>query len=168
MAPFTHPRPERPTRFSAGTYGVYYAGSKFETALREVAFHIGVFYAATRDPPHDETFRTYRGSIDSLLHDLRRGDWSAFLDPDISNYGRSQELGRHLREVGSNGVVYPSVRHAKGQCIGAFWPDVVGLPIQTKHIMLKWDGERIAGWFDYEKETWQALHPEDRPGQRRN
>jgi hypothetical protein len=157
MAPFTHVSRDRPTRFSAGTYGVYYAGNKFETALREVAFHMGVFYGATDDKPHDEPYRVYRGTIDSTMHDLRKGNWAPFLDPDVANYGRPQELGRQLREAGSNGVVYPSVRHPKGQCVGAFWPDVVGIPVQTKHVMLKWDGKRISAWFDYDTGKWKKI-----------
>ena len=157
MAPFTHASTKRPTRFSAGAYGVYYAGHKFETALREVAYHMGRFYRSTADVPHEEVFRTYKGSIDSIMHDLRKGDWSAFLDPDPANYRRPQELGRRLREAGSNGIVYPSVRHAKGECIAAFWPDVVAIPVPTKHVVLKWNGEAVSEWFDYEAERWIAL-----------
>jgi hypothetical protein len=157
MAPFTHSSTDRPTRFSRGAYGLHYAGHKFETSLREVAFHMGRFYARTADPPHDETFRTYRGAIDSMLHDLRKGDWAVFLDPNPASYGRPQELGRHLRESGSNGIVYPSVRHTNGECIGAFWPDVVEIPVQTKHVMLRWNGERIGAWFDYESDRWKNL-----------
>ena len=157
MAPFTHASPNRPSRFSAGTYGIYYAAMRFETALREVAFHMGRFYGSTNDAPHDETFRTYHGTIDSVLHDLTKGNWARVLDPDPVNYGPAQELGRQLRDARSNGIVYPSVRHRKGQCVGAFWPDVVGIPIQTKHIMLKWDGEKVSAWFDYETEKWRQL-----------
>jgi hypothetical protein len=157
MAPFTHASTARPTRFSNGTYGLYYAGHKFETALREVAFHMGRFYARTSDPPHEEVFRTYKGAIDSILHDLRYGDWAIFLDPDPANYGRPQELGRQLRNAGSNGIVYPSTRHPKGECIGAFWPDVVEIPVQTKHIMLRWGGAKISDWFDYETDRWSNL-----------
>jgi hypothetical protein len=157
MAPFTHPSTARPTRFSAGTYGVYYAGHKFETALREVAFHMGRFYAATSDPSHDEAFRTYEGSLDSVLHDIRKGDWSAFLDPDPGRYRAPQELGRQLREQGSNGIVYPSVRHVGGECLAAFWPDVVTIPVESKRVMLRWDGARIAAWFDFASDTWSGL-----------
>ncbi len=157
MAPFTHVSPERPTRFSAGRYGVYYAGHKFETALREVAFHMGRFYAATKDGPHEGTLRTYEGAVDSKLHDLRKGKWPQFLDPDPARYAAPQELGRTLREDDSNGVVYPSVRHAGGECIAAFWPDVVAIPKQTKHVGLKWDGKTISAWFDYETERWERL-----------
>lgn len=157
MAPFTHASPDRPTRFSSGSYGVYYAANRLETALREVAFHMGAFYGATKDSPHDEAYRTYKGAVDSILHDLRSGDFARFLNPDPAKYAASQELGRRLREAGSNGVVYPSVRDTKGQCVGAFWPDVVAIPVQTRHIMLKWDGEKVAAWFDYETEAWKKL-----------
>lgn len=157
MAPFTHASPARPTRFSSGTYGVYYAARRFQTALLEVAFHMGRFYRSTADQPHEETFRTYEGGVNSTMHDIRRGEWSLFLDADPAKYGAPQELGRQLRETGSNGIVYPSVRHLKGECIAAFWPDVVSIPAQTKHVMLKWNGERISAWFDYSTETWADL-----------
>lgn len=81
MAPFTHASPDRPTRFSSGSYGVYYAANRLETALREVAFHMGAFYGATKDSPHDEAYRTYKGAVDSILHDLRSGDFARFLNP---------------------------------------------------------------------------------------
>ncbi|HKU45091.1 MAG TPA: RES family NAD+ phosphorylase, partial [Polyangiales bacterium] len=41
MAPFTHLG--RPSRFSDGSYGVYYAAHALETAVRETAFHRGRF-----------------------------------------------------------------------------------------------------------------------------
>jgi hypothetical protein len=157
MAPFTHASPDRPSRFSGGSYGLYYAGMRFETALREVAFHMGQFYGSTNDGAHDEAYRSYQGTVDSALHDLRKGSFERFLDPDPTKYAPAQELGRQLRDAGSNGIVYPSVRHTTGQCIGAFWPDVVGIPVQAKHIMLKWDGERVSAWFDYETEEWKKL-----------
>lgn len=157
MAPFTHASKTRPTRFSDGAYGVYYAGRRFETALREVAYHMGRFYAATADPPHEEAFRTYKGGLDRPMHDLRRGSWPAFLDPDPESYGPAQALGRRLRAGGSNGIVYPSVRHAGGECLAAFWPDVVPIPVQTSHIALKWNGTAVAEWFDYAGDAWIRL-----------
>jgi RES domain-containing protein len=157
MAPFTHASTTRPTRFSAGTYGIYYAAHKFETALREVAFHMERFYAATNDAPHDEAFRSYKGALDTRMHDLRRGDWSSFLEPDPEQYQAAQELGRQLRDSGSNGIVYPSVRHQNGECVAVFWPDVIPIPEQSKHLMFKWDGARISAWFDYETEKWADL-----------
>jgi hypothetical protein len=59
-----------------------------------------------------------------------------------------------LREAGSNGLVYPSVRHEGGACAAVFWPDVVGIPMQERHLQYEWDGKRFTRYFDYSLEAW--------------
>lgn len=157
MAPFTHVSKDRPTRFSDGSYGVYYAARTFLTALKEVAFHMGRFYEATADPAHSEDYRTYQGSIDKLLHDIRGGGWDSLLNPEVDQYPIPQAVAKALRAAGSDGIVYPSVRDPGGECIAIFWPDVVSIPAQSKHIQYKWNGNRISAWFDYESEQWRDL-----------
>ena len=157
MAPFTHASPHNPSRFTDGSYGVYYAGHAFATALREVAYHRARFHASTKDPATDTTFKTITAGINKLLHDIREGDWSALLHPDPASYPTSQAFGAQLRAAGSNGIVYPSVRHPGGECLAAFWPNVMTSPIEGKHIRLKWDGSAIVAWFDFETKQWSAL-----------
>jgi hypothetical protein len=154
MAPFTHASPLRPGRFSDGTYGVYYAGREFETALHEVAFHMTRFYQATASPPSSETFRTYKGAVDSKLHDITKGQWPHLLDSNPESYAVPQAFAKSLRANNSNGLVYPSVRHKTGQCVAAFWPDVVAIPVQERHLDFKWDGTKIAAWFDHDAKVW--------------
>ena len=43
----------------------------------------------------------------------------------------------------TSGVVYPSVRRAGGECVGVFYPDLVGSPVQGRHLDYHWDGERV-------------------------
>ena len=157
MAPFAHFSKDRATRFSDGTYGVYYAAHAFETALREVAFHMARFHGRTNDPPLAVSYREYAGKIDKVMHDLTKGDWSKFLDPSVVHYTESQALAKSLRERNSNGIVYPSVRHPTGQCIAVFHPDVVKIPIQGRHIDLHWDGSAIDKWFDYDAGVWKPM-----------
>jgi hypothetical protein len=157
MAPFTHASRDNPSRFSNGSYGVYYAGRKFATALYEVAYHRGRFHAATRDPPLNAPFKTYIAGINKMMHDVRTGSWADLLDPNPSNYGLPQAFGAELRKAGSNGIVYPSVRHAEGECIGAFWPNVVSMPVEGKRIALEWDGRAMVAWFDFETNAWSDL-----------
>ena len=99
------------------------------------------------------------GRIDARFHDLRgdaRPAWAAVcLDPD--DYAASRALGRRLRAAGSNGIVYPSVRRAGGQCVGAFRPKAVGIPVQGRHLQYHWDGRRISRYFDYAEERWVSL-----------
>ncbi len=158
MASFTHVSP-RGSRFSDGSYGVYYAARELETAIAETTFHMGRFYAQTADPPHGEEMRVLVGAVDASFHDLRADSahWQAQLAPE--DYAAGRELGRRLRAAGSNGIVYPSVRRRAGQCLGAFKPKAVGLPVQERHLRYHWDGRRISRYFDYAEERWVPLAP---------
>jgi hypothetical protein len=157
MASFTHLSP-RGSRFSDGSFGVYYAARELETAIAETAYHMARFYAATADPPHGESMRVLTGAVDAAFHDLR-GDprWAACLDPD--DYTASRALGARLRAAGSNGLVWPSVRGAGGTCLGALRPKAVGLPRQERHLEYHWNGQRIDRYFDYALDRWLELPP---------
>ncbi len=152
---FAHLNPNG-SRFSDGSYGVYYAARELSTAIAETVFHLGRFYAATADPPHGEAMRVLIGRLDARFHDLRGGArWAPVLDS--ASYAASRALGRRLRGEGSNGVVYPSVRRRGGQCVGAFRPKAVGPPVQARHLQYFWDGGRISRYFDYAEDRWVAL-----------
>jgi hypothetical protein len=157
MASFTHINP-RGSRFSDGTWGVYYAANRIETAIAETVYHFGQFAGDARDPPRREDMRVQVAAIANMFHDvetLPRAKRAAVLDPDSYDAGRALSLT--LREAGSNGLSYPSVRDADGRCIAAFWPDVVGIPIQERHLQYEWDGEKVGRYFDYEHEAWVSL-----------
>jgi RES domain-containing protein len=154
MAAFTHLNPEG-SRFSDGSYGVYYAARALETAVAEVSHHRAVFLARTAEPAIDVDLRVITATVDAELHDLRalgpRG--KALFDPD--HYGAPQDLGRQLRAAGSQGVLFPSVRHAGGECVGIFRPRAVRSARAGAHLALHWDGQRITHW--YEKRGPHAL-----------
>lgn len=157
MAAFTHLNPLG-SRFSDGSYGVYYAARNLRTAVRETAHHFARFATDSGDQPRYEDMRVLVGHIDNRFADvasLPAALRSALLDPD--SYAASQPWGAALRASGSNGVVFPSVRDAGGQCIGAFRPRAVGIPVQGRHLKYHWDGTRVARYFDYEQDTWIAL-----------
>lgn len=140
MAAFTHLNPEG-SRFSDGSWGVFYAAHGVATAVEETVYHRQRFLAATAEPPCAIQMRCYRTRIDCKLHDIR-GGWKAEHDPDV--YASSVRLARMLRESGSNGLVYDSARHPGGECVAAFYPDVVAPCVQERHLVYRWDGARIA------------------------
>ena len=140
MAAFTHLNPEG-SRFSDGTWGVFYAARTVITAVEETVYHRELFLAATTEPACDIEMRCYRTSVDCKLHDIR-GGWRNEHDPD--NYGPSVRLARELRLAGSDGIVYDSARHQGGECLAAFYPDVVAPCVQAQHLIYRWDGKRIA------------------------
>ena len=144
MAPFTHVSPERPSRFSAGAYGVLYAARTYETALLETIHHHARFMAQTGQPPGwTSQFRELVLDIQASLHDLRDGiaAFASALDPD--NYTTAQQLAEVLRGSGSEGLVYPSRRDPDGVCVGLFYPDLATPPLQGRHLDYHWDGVRV-------------------------
>jgi RES domain-containing protein len=140
MAAFTHLNPEG-SRFSDGTWGVFYAAHSVTTAVEETVYHRERFLAATAQPATDIEMRCYRTSVDSKLYDLR-GGWAAAQAPH--SYAASVALARELRAAGANGVVYDSARDRGGECLAAFYPDVVAPCVQAQHLVYRWDGTRIA------------------------
>jgi RES domain-containing protein len=148
MAPFTHVSPDRPTRFSAGGFGVLYVAESFETALFETMHHHALFMVATgQKPGWTSQFREIVLDVDARLHDLRglSGD-NAVLAPD--DYRAGQALGASLRALGSDGVVYPSVRHPGGACAGLFYPDCAAGAVQGRHLDYHFDGALVDFYRD--------------------
>lgn len=142
MAAFTHVSLDRPSRFSDGSYGVYYCAKERLTALYETAWHQGRFLAATAEEPGwILQMRELITPVDHAFHDLRNSADIASLDPASMTAG--QALGAQLRQKGSDGIVYPSVRHSGGECLAVFWPNILSPPQQSTHWLYHWNGETI-------------------------
>jgi hypothetical protein len=147
MAPFTHLSP-RGTRFTDGSYGAYYAAESIDTAIAETRFHRENFLRATRQAPIELEMRCYLADVACELHDLRgrRIELPEIYDP--SSYVASQKLGRQLRDGGSNGVAFDSVRRAGGQCVAVFRPRLVQNVRQNVHLRYAWDGQAISEVYE--------------------
>lgn len=147
MASFTHPAP---TRFSDGSYGVYYCSFEARTAIRETVYHRELFLAHGGFAPMDLEMREYLAPVAAPLHDLRgeAGRWPAVYDP--GDYSASQAFGGALRAEDSWGIVYDSVRDSDGGwCAGLFRPRAVAGPcIQGRHLIYRWDGRCIRHIFE--------------------
>jgi hypothetical protein len=157
MASFTHLNPMG-SRFSDGTFGVYYAASDLETAVAETVFHFEAFARDAGDPARMEDMRVLVGEVAEDFEDvatLAADEQARILAPD--DYAASRAFGRARREAGATGVAYPSVRRPVGACIGAFRPRAVGLPHQERHLKYRWNGERADRYFDYSSDTWIDL-----------
>jgi RES domain len=142
MAPFVHCSSDRPGRFHDGSFGAFYAGDSFETALAETLHHVRRFLFATREAPGwIAEMRELQGQIVRSLIDIRTGAHDDLLDPD--SYVASQVFAAHQRAQGADGIVYPSVRQSGGECFAAFWPDVMKVPTQGRHLRYHWDGNRV-------------------------
>jgi hypothetical protein len=154
MASFTHLNPKG-SRFSDGTYGVYYAASEIETAVAETVFHFATFARDSNDPPRMEDMRVLVGAVAAEFEDvagLAETRRAQVLDPE--SYAAARAYARELCDAGANGVVWPSVRRSGGECVGAFRPRAVGLPHQERHLKYRWNGKRVDRYFDYLHDGW--------------
>lgn len=145
MAPFAY---RTPSRFSDGTFGIFYAGLDEETAIHEVAFHRGLFMARTGEPPSVVEQLVLRAKVTGDLVDLR-GEVAAhpeWYDPDPGQYGPAQVLGGQLRQAGRTGLAFASVRRPGGHCVGILRPQAISACRHSRPFSYYWDGARIAGW----------------------
>jgi hypothetical protein len=141
MAAFTHLNPEG-SRFTDGSYGVYYAAKDIDTAIEETKFHRKRFLEATNQPPIEIDMRSYASDISTEFHDIRgkQSDMQDIYTSSPDQYSYPQTLARELRNNGSNGIVYDSVRRQGGECIAIFRPKVLSPVRQGKHYCYVWDG----------------------------
>lgn len=143
MAAFCHLNPEG-SRFSDGTWGVYYGAQTLETAVAEVSHHRTKFLAATAQPAIEIDLRCYVASVQAPLLDVR--GVADIHDPD--SYVASRELAKVQRSRGLPGLLYRSVRHPEQECVAIFRPPAIRLPVtQGPHVTLCWDGQRIKAWY---------------------
>jgi hypothetical protein len=152
IAAFTHAG--FPSRFSDGSFGVYYAANRLEVSLAEIGYHLTLFYARTSEPPLRIEEREYIGTVNTDLHDIRGGFRS---EHDPASYVASQALSLKLKRLGSNGLVYDSVRCTGGECIAALRPRAVSPVIQGSHYFLQWDGRRVARYLRAGDKDWLPM-----------
>jgi len=153
MGAFTHCSMSRPGRFSKGTYGVWYAGDRFEVALMETIHHHEKFLRKTDEPACDAQFRELRADLGGQVHDLRGTGFEAMLAE--SDYLPAQRFAADARDQGADGIVYPSVRWPAGDAVALFWPDCIRLPVrQARHLIYSWNGQSVTRYFIYGEDCW--------------
>ena len=147
MAAFTHLNPHG-SRFSNGTYGVFYAANNLDTAIAETTHHRERFMRATAQPHMELDMRVYLVNLEGGLHDLRGQRATQPLIYHSDNYAAGQHLGKTLRKAGSDGIVYDSVRWMRGECAAMFRPSLLSNARQERHLCYIWDGEQIATVYE--------------------
>ncbi len=144
MASFTHVG--KYSRFTNGSYGVYYASRDLKTAVRETVHHREQFLSFTREEPGEIDMRVYVGTVLKPLHDVRSKIYDQLHVPN--DYAASQQFALFLKERDSWGIVYNSVRDEGGECIAILRPPAVSIPVHSKHLVYVWDGSAITSVFE--------------------
>ncbi|MCH7479360.1 MAG: RES family NAD+ phosphorylase [SAR324 cluster bacterium] len=138
MAAFTHFNPFG-SRFSDGTFGIYYAAELEETCVREVNYHRERFMTDTNEPPQSMAFRFIRAGLRGSHYDLSQQDWNWLRTDD---YAKCRELGLQARGV-VDFLLYESVRHPQNPSYAVFRPRALSNPRHFRYIEMYWDGKKI-------------------------
>lgn len=103
-------RLRRKTRFSDGSYPVFYSALEAETAEAEVAFWFGREYVGAPKSSRTAYYQRFRCMFNGIEKDLRP---KARAWPDLvhdSDYSFCNQLGAEARASGIDGLVVPSAR----------------------------------------------------------
>jgi RES domain len=128
-ATFCHPAPAG-SRFNSADRGAWYAGFELDTSQTEIAYHMQLWLRETAwDEEETADYLDYLADFRTEFHDLRLDDVPGSIDRanvlSPVSYAASQALAAELLQLGSAGIVYPSVRRAGGTCIACFRPVLV-------------------------------------------
>jgi hypothetical protein len=140
MAAFTH---TKPSRFSDGTYGVFYAAHDESTAIAETSYHRARFLRDAGLRSEIVQMRVYRARIDGRYDDVRaRTKRAAIYDPDL--YAASQVYGRKLYIRNAvDGIVFRSVRRQEGECVAVFRPTRIRSCTVYRHLEYRFEEYRL-------------------------
>lgn len=141
LGAFTHTR--NPSRFSNGSFGIYYAAQSQLTAIHETVYHKQRSARERGVRAQDFHMRVWVGELLQGCYDVRTAEYARLHAPE--DYSASQAFTRELLSADGDafGIVYHSVRHPGGGCLAALRPVTVSLPRQGAHLVYRWDGARI-------------------------
>lgn len=138
MAPFTHVNPDG-SRFSDGSFGVFYAADTLDTAVAEVQYHQERYWRKVPALHYERfVFRslacTFKG--ESLLDGLAAPMDDPIYRPD--DYTVSRNFGRQLKRERWEGLRYWSVRKPSAVCWALLTPRLLTAIIQGLHLEMVW------------------------------
>ncbi len=128
----------RAGRFNTENFGCYYASNSIHTAIAEWSYHAArTWLEFNYHEDANAIVRSYAGKCRESLVDVR----SNTQVHQKANYRHSQALAQKHVAMNEFGVLYKSVRHHEGLCIGLYRPTATSPVTQASHYTIKWDGQ---------------------------
>lgn len=141
--PFKH---WQASRFSDGTYGVWYGSDSIETTVYESAYHW--YRGLLSDAGFDRMTviaerKVYSVACSAALLDFRKAadDHPDLLHP--SNYAFCQSVGARIHREGHPGLLTQSVRRPAGENMAIFNADVLSNPRQNCQLTYRLENDQI-------------------------
>lgn len=143
-ASFAYAKPREPNRFNGERRGAWYAALAVETCLAEVTFHMTDFLQKAGDFHATVDYAEMLCSVSGEFVDLReKPDHPSLAADKASGYRAGNALADDARHAGTNGIIYPSVRHPGGTCLAILRPAAVQSVRQADVWRLVWTGESV-------------------------
>lgn len=120
----------KPTRFSNGSYGVFYCAKELECAIEETKHHRLNFLQSTNEKTATSQMSVLMGNLEGIFCDIRNKPLVKIYYPD--DYTYSQEFGLKIKEDQKDGIAYDSIRYKSGTCYAIFKPNVIKKIKETK------------------------------------
>ena len=142
--PFKH---WQASRFSDGTFGVWYGSASIEATVYETAYHwyCGLLTdAGFESLPVIGERKLYSVACEAALLDLRP---LAASYPDLihkTDYSYARSVGARIHREGHPGIVVPSARLSSGENYAVFNPAVLSNPRSNCLLTYRIDDSRIA------------------------
>jgi hypothetical protein len=154
--PFNH---WQASRFSDGSFGVWYASDVAEATVYETAYHWYAWFlrdAGFENEPVVGERKLYAVACDAALLDFRHvvAQYADLLHK--TDYTYAQAIGARMHREGHPGLVVPSVRYAQGDNYVVLNPAVLSKPRLLCQLTYRVDGPRIV----VEKtpgQTWMVI-----------
>lgn len=131
-----------PSRFSDGSYGVYYCAAREETAIREVAHHRARLMGETQQLPQTLVLRNIMATVEGKGYDVYAADWKWLRSDD---WARCQEFGMAARRK-IELLRYESVRDRGHAAYAVFTPRMIRDARHARFLEMHWDGKTITHW----------------------
>ena len=128
----------QPTRFSDGTFPVFYSSLEKDTAEAEICFHFSKF-ANGRKEPLSFYYQQFSCRFAGLEKDIRPklADW-----PELTHdtdYGFCNRLGREACDARIDGLIAPSARRRHGANLPIFRRTAISDPESGELVSLTFD-----------------------------
>jgi hypothetical protein len=156
------------SRFSDGSYGVWYGSDTVETTVYESAYHWYRWLLSDAGFEREAVVaerKVYAVTCAAALLDFRQatGDYPDLLH--ATDYAFPQMVGSRIHREGHPGLLIQSVRSPEGENVAIFNPTVLSSPRFDCQLNYRLDGDRIV----IEKQTgrsWIEIPVEDFAGGR--
>ena len=137
--PFRPKQGLQSTRFSDGSFTVFYGSLELETAETEVRHHLCTGYSGKPDRRRVAWFQCFRCHFDGYVKDLRtkQEEW-----PDLTHkndYEFCNRLGAEARETSLDGLLAPSTRHSGGTNLPVFIRSALSDPRDLRLVLVSCD-----------------------------